>query len=74
MHPQELDFVTLSSPRRAIYASSLLAYSHAAFSSTWSEFGLCLRTHQECYLLLFEMLVSGAGDRVEFLWRCSRQK
>lgn len=75
MYPQELYFFS-SSPCRAIYSSSLMAGSHVGFICTLCEFGPCLRTHQECYLLSFEMLVAvvGAGDRVEFLCRCSRQK
>lgn len=75
MYPQELYFFPFS-PCSAIYSSSLMAGSHGGFGCTLCEFGPCLRTHQECYLLLFEMLVAavGAGDRVEFLRRCSRQK
>ncbi len=63
MYPQELYFLPFSACR-AIYSSSLMARSHGGFSCTLCEFGPCLRTHQECYLLLFEMLVAvvGAGD------------
>lgn len=75
LYPQER-YLFPSSPCRAIYSSSLMADSHVGFSCTLYEFGPCLRTHQECYLPLFEMLVAvvGAGDRVEFLRHCSRQK
>lgn len=74
MYPQKLySPPPLCSPCRAIYSSSLMAGWHGC---TLCEFGPRLRTHQECYLLLFEMLLAvvGAGDRVEFLHRCSRQK
>lgn len=45
-----------------------MAGSHGGFRCTLCEFCPCLRTHEECYLLLVEMLVAavGAGDRVEF--------
>lgn len=74
-YPQELYF-SPSSPCRAIYSCSLMAGSHGGFSCTLCEFGPCLRTHQECYQLFFEMLVAlvGAGDRVVLLHCCSRQK
>lgn len=46
-----------------------MAASHGVFSCTPYEFGPCLRTHQECYLLSFKMLVArvGAGDFAQFL-------
>lgn len=78
MYPQELFFFFFFSflPCRAICSSSLMTGSHGGFSCTLCEFGPCMRTQQECYLLLFEMLVAvvRAGDQVEFLRCCSRQK
>lgn len=68
MYPHERCFF-LFSLCRAIYSCSHMAGLHKCFSCTLYEFDSCLRTHQECYLLSFIMLVAvvGAGDRVEFV-------
>lgn len=76
MYSQEL-CVFPSSPCRAIYPIVLLRQAHiVVFSCTLCEFGPCLRTNQECYLLLFERLVAvvGAGDCLEFLCCWSRRQ